>query len=67
MGNPILEYFGTATAVLGWPPRDFWTSTPIEFFAAIRSWRRANDPKAVEKQRHADFKKWAREMDPDFE
>ncbi|WP_242149621.1 phage tail assembly chaperone [Sphingomonas sp. BAUL-RG-20F-R05-02] len=31
---------GVAAAALGWRPREFWASTPSEFWAAIRAYER---------------------------
>lgn len=28
--------------VLGWPPSEFWSATPYDFWSAMRGWRKAN-------------------------
>jgi hypothetical protein len=33
---------GLASACLGWPPREFWRSTPHEFWAAFAVWKTIN-------------------------
>ncbi|WP_354281179.1 phage tail assembly chaperone [Sphingomonas sp. PvP056] len=33
---------GVAASVLGWRPREFWLSTPSEFWASVRAWERMN-------------------------
>ncbi len=31
---------GFAVAALGWRPREFWASTPVEYWDAVRAWER---------------------------
>ena len=38
---------GLASAMLGWRPTQFWSSTPHEFWAAVEGWERMN-PRASE-------------------
>jgi hypothetical protein len=33
---------GFAVAAFGWRPREFWASTPHEFYAALESYERLN-------------------------
>ncbi len=33
---------GFAAVALGWRPRDFWRSTPSEFWAAAKAYERMN-------------------------
>lgn len=35
---------GFAVAGLGWRPREFWSSTPVEYWDAVRAWERMNRP-----------------------
>ncbi len=35
---------GVASALLHWRPRDFWSSTPHEFYAALEGYERAHPP-----------------------
>jgi hypothetical protein len=38
---PFREWLGTACAVLGWRPCDFWECSLVEFFAVIEAWNKA--------------------------
>lgn len=38
---PFRDWLQTATGYLGWRPREFWSATVVEYFAAIEGWNRA--------------------------
>ncbi|WP_423828594.1 phage tail assembly chaperone [Sphingomonas paucimobilis] len=40
--DPRRRLAGIASAALGWPPAQFWKSTPHEFWAAFEVWKSMN-------------------------
>ncbi len=39
-GLPFLNWLEDATGILGWSAPQFWKSSLVEYFAAVRGWNR---------------------------